>query len=248
MTVPQGIQNLRNILGREPLIEKNSIKDLSSVSDSLLQDFKVLSKNLHEREFFSYMRRIIDSEQFMHVDSFINDVILGDCMPADWESNKLVTLRYTTDELVTKSLSDVCDLLKGYGEIKRIVPDSKDFKYSPYLCGGLAVEARGLHYNDDSVDGTGFTNIGSLNLEPCSDLSIAFRRSLAYQLHCQLLRDNFDPRGMNGLQLLCRLFENIDESEFSIDAIKAASGLIIEISGGVVNGLPGFNLPDSNYE
>jgi hypothetical protein len=241
------MQSIIDALGRDLDIDRHSINDLRAIPDNLLADLRLIASKVSERNFYLYMRQIIDSDQAMFVEDFIEEIILTDSDPKKWEAHQLVVVDNDINKSVTRSAADVVKLLSGYGEISRIKPSLSRHKTSPNACGGLVVEIFDCDYRDDSVEGTAFSRISDFDdIESVNDIEIAYRRYLATRLYWSISQRPIGELSDNKM-ILHHIFPEIHINDFSEDAIKAISGLMVELKQGVGDGIPGFIAADEVY-
>ena len=238
---------IKEALGRELNIKKHSIVDLREIPIEILTDLRLIASKVNEKYIYSYMRHIVDIQQLIHVQDFIDDIIMTNKSPKLWGCHNLVFLEKSIKKLVTKSTSDIINLLSPYGEIKKLSVSPSAQQTSPNICGGFVVEIFDHDYRNDMPEGTSLSDVSDhYTVDTVDNVEIAFRRNIATQLYRSItkltIQDLNDSK--NTLHLI---FPEIDINDFSEDAIKAVSGLMFELKQGIGDGIPGFIAPDEAY-
>ncbi|MBU6952597.1 hypothetical protein [Hahella sp. HN01] len=225
------------------------ISDLRLLPDDIVGDLRQISKNTSVVTICKYLRRFCDQAQLIHLEGFVEDVICEGKDHKVWGNIVNLAVDLPLDKLVTIGSDEIVELLVGYGNVSDIVRVSpkKARIYSPVSSGGALIYTKKDHdYRE--LPPKGFVIVGDKAVEPVSDINIAYRRNLAARLYNKISGSGSFDKVLTGLDLLRFSFPGIDDRAFSIDAVKAANGLMTEIREGLgENDIAGFTATDAQY-
>ncbi|ABC31105.1 hypothetical protein HCH_04399 [Hahella chejuensis KCTC 2396] len=243
------ILKIEEKLGKEVYCKPNSIMDLRKIPDDLIQDLRQVVSEVSELNICMYLKSICDHTQSVHLEEFVEDVICEGKDHKVWGSIVNLAVDLPLDKLVTMGSDEFIELLVGDGNVSdvvRVLP-KKARTYSPVSSGGALIYLKKDHdYRE--LPPKGLVIVGDKAVEPVLDINIAYRRNLSARLYNKISGSGSFDKVFTGLDLLRFSFPGIDDRAFSIDAVKAANGLMTEIREGLgANDIAGFTATDAQY-